>query len=797
MRKNFEFENIPAFDAIKRFQDYYENSPMMIAIQELQKTMDAVNVPLDGVTTAVQTFRNAIEPFDNITRNINQLYEPILQITRDYEPLFNDSMISTLKSSLSTLKMFEGLDFSALKSVADALPDYELISSKLVHQIDFENMAKLRDDGEITDEEIAEEIEDIIKNKRFTFVETWDKIKKSKWFLAMRCILVILAFFGKPVIDKVHEETLGAMGVTKFWEDTGIYETLDSLFGKEDNQRVATEDEAKATVDESKTGNISKQKREDLLSKVKEIRNFISNAPQDENTGNLLSYLSEIEKDINGKKYGLVFEEHREDIDEVLETHTPVLTEETDLFIDNGGQMNFLIEGDNLASLKLLEKTHNGRIDLIYIDPPYNTLNSGFTYSDTFVDGNDTFRHSKWLSFMEQRLTLAKKLMSRKGAIFISIDDNEVGSLRLLCDSIFGANNFIANVIWEKKFSPQNDAKWLSDSHDHILVYAKDKENWHPNLMSRSSEMDSRYKNPDNDPRGVWTSGDLSVKTYSPTTDYPITTPSGRVVNPPSGYCWRYSKEKFDEMVADNRIWFGKSGNNVPRIKRFLTDVQQGTVCKTIWYRTEVGDTQEGTKNLKAVFDGKGVFTNPKPVRLIERILELATNAESIVLDFFAGSGTTGQAVLKYNAEQNNRNLRFILCTNNENNICRDVTYKRINRVIDKEKYAASLKYYKVDYLPISERMYYEYADELLRHIRELVELENGINFIGNAEIAIVLTDDELDDFTQNIEQYSACRKLYMGHDLLPDEDQERIIEENNIEINIIPDYYYRDLQEL
>ena len=189
--------------------------------------------------------------------------------------------------------------------------------------------------------------------------------------------------------------------------------------------------------------NISKQKRENLLNKIKEIRTFIASAPQDENTGNLLSYLSDLEKDVNGKKYGLVFEEHREEIDEVLNMHTPVLTEEEELFIDNGGQMNFLIEGDNLASLKLLEKTHKGKIDLIYIDPPYNTLKDGFTYSDTLVDKRDTFRHSKWLSFMKQRLLLAKKLLSQNGVIFISLDDNEIAALRLLCDEIFGYQNFI------------------------------------------------------------------------------------------------------------------------------------------------------------------------------------------------------------------------------------------------------------------------------------------------------------------------------------------------------------------
>ena len=219
--------------------------------------------------------------------------------------------------------------------------------------------------------------------------------------------------------------------------------------------------------------NILKQKREDLLNKIQEIRNYIATAEQDDNTARLLTFLSELAKDVNGKKYGLVFEEHREKIDEVLDTHTPVLTEDTDLFIDNGGQMNFLIEGDNLASLKLLEKTHKGRIDLIYIDPPYNTLKEGFTYSDALVDKNDTFRHSKWLSFMRQRLLIAKELLSTKGTIFISLDDNEVAALRILCDEIFGFQNFVANIIWEKKFSPQNDAKWLSDSHDHILLYEK------------------------------------------------------------------------------------------------------------------------------------------------------------------------------------------------------------------------------------------------------------------------------------------------------------------------------------
>lgn len=541
--------------------------------------------------------------------------------------------------------------------------------------------------------------------------------------------------------------------------------------------------------------NISKKKRDDLIAKIGEIRTYISSAPQDENTGNLLSYLAELEKDVNGKKYGLVFEEHREEIDEVLATHTPVLSEEKARFIDNGGNMNFLIEGDNLAALKLLEKTHRGKIDIVYIDPPYNTLKEGFTYSDTLVDKNDTFRHSKWLSFMKQRMSIAHNLLCKKGVAFISLDDNEVATLRILCDEIFGYQNFVANVIWEKKFSPQNDAKWLSDSHDHILVYAKNKEEWHPKLLSRTEEMNSRYSNPDNDPRGPWTSSDFTVKTASEAYMYPIETPSGRIVMPTASRSWSTSEANYLELKNDNRIWFGKKGNNIPRIKTFLSEVQQGTVCKTIWYRTEVGDTQEGTRDLKNIFGKAGTFTNPKPIRLIERVLDIASSDEGVILDFFAGSGTTGHAVLKYNAEHEGSNRRFILCTNNENNICRDVTYERIKRVIDKENYAASLKYYKVDYVPISERMYYEYADELLAHIRELVELENGLNFTSNAEIAIILTEEELEDFISQLESNVKCKKLYLGHDILMDAKQAQILKDRKIEINIIPDYYYKELE--
>ena len=584
--------------------------------------------------------------------------------------------------------------------------------------------------------------------------------------------------------------------------------------------------------------NVSKQKREDLLLKVKEIRNFISNAPQDENTGNLLSYLSEIEKDINGKKYGLVFEEHREDIDEVLDTHTPVLTEDTDLFIDNGGQMNFLIEGDNLASLKLLEKTHKGKIDLIYIDPPYNTGNNDFVYDDNYIGSDDLFKHSKWLSFMKKRLRLAKDLLKMDGCIFISIDNNEVSQLKNLCDFVFGENSCASIITVEssviagpRRIPAMNGT--IVKTAEYLLAYSR---NGNAQIMKTLlydyiSGFDKHYsKYIDKRNNRIIGLNELLKSTPEIAKEFntfnlPINLDNlGKIIYLSDTVKeWLYSKEiasyiirqgdkeKLDSKTTDsvedrllfkyNNKWYSEISNDtfynvfryIDRIgpcDDYFQSYGERTVRGNLWkgFSSDGGNlAKEGEVNFK---NGK------KPVRLLKQIISSSCNKNnSIILDFFAGSGTTGHAVMSLNNEDGG-NRQFILCTNNENNICREVTYERIRRVIDKDKYTESLKYYKVGYVPISERLYYEYANELLLHIRELVELENGINFIGNAEIAIILTDDELDDFTQNIEQYSACRKLYMGHDLLPDEDQERIIEENNIEISIIPDYYYKDLQE-
>lgn len=301
---------------------------------------------------------------------------------------------------------------------------------------------------------------------------------------------------------------------------------------------------------------------------------------------------------------------------------------------------NMIIHGDNLLALKALEHQYSNSIKCIYIDPPYNT-------GSAFEHYEDGVEHSIWLSLMRERLEIIYNLLNKKnGSLWISLDDNEQAYCKVLCDEIFGRKNFVANVIWEKKYSPQNDAKWLSDSHDFILVYAKNKETWRPNLLPRSEEMNSRYKNLDNDPRGPWKTADFSVRTYNANCDYPITLPSGRIVTPPESRAWVSSKERFEELVADNRIWFGKDGNNVPAVKKFLSEVKQGMTALTIWKYSEVGHNQDAKKEVKP-FNNEDVFETPKPERLIERVLTLGSNPGDLVLDSFLGSGTTAAVAQK------------------------------------------------------------------------------------------------------------------------------------------------------
>ncbi len=300
---------------------------------------------------------------------------------------------------------------------------------------------------------------------------------------------------------------------------------------------------------------------------------------------------------------------------------------------------NLIIHGDNLLALKALESKYAGQVKCIYIDPPYNT-GSAFSHYD------DNLEHSIWLNLMRARIKALYNLLNNNGSMWISIDDDERDYLKVVCDEIFGRSNFVCSVIWQKKGTRSNDARWFSDTHDYVLVYAKDKINWKPNLLPRPEDSTKGYSNPDNDPRGVWASGPCHAKTPNEKDIYEITTPSGRKILPPAGTSWRFSKEKFEVLIQENRIWFGEHGDNVPRYKRFLTEVQDGFVPTTLWLRDEVGDNQEAKKEVKNV-DSKNVFATPKPERLIQQILTLGSNAGDLVLDSFLGSGTTAAVAHK------------------------------------------------------------------------------------------------------------------------------------------------------
>ena len=343
---------------------------------------------------------------------------------------------------------------------------------------------------------------------------------------------------------------------------------------------------------------------------------------------------------------------------------------------------NLYIEGDNLEVLKLLQESYLGKVKMIYIDPPYNTGND-FIYNDDFKmtgeeyadesgeideDGNRMFKntdsngrfHSDWCSMIYSRLMLARNLLSDDGIIFISIDDNEQENIKKCCDEVFGGQNFVAQLVWERAYAPKNDAKFISNSHDYVLMYAKNITQFVIGRLPRTAEANARYQNPDNDPRGVWKPSDMSVKTYTASCDYPITAPSGRVIEPPAGRCWRLSKNAFLERLQDNRIYFGADGNSVPCMKRFLTELKyDGMAPTSIMFYKDVGHSQEGAKEVTNIMDA-GVFDGPKPVRLLTRLLILANlKDDSVVLDFFSGSGTTAHALMQYNAE-NSKHCKFV-----------------------------------------------------------------------------------------------------------------------------------------
>jgi adenine-specific DNA-methyltransferase len=359
---------------------------------------------------------------------------------------------------------------------------------------------------------------------------------------------------------------------------------------------------------------------------------------------------------------------------------------ESSVDFDNTG--NLYIEGDNLEVLKILREDYLGKVKMIYIDPPYNTGND-FVYEDDFSQTSGEFRgksgmfdedgnmilqnyevnsesngrfHTDWLNMIYPRLKVARDLLTEDGVIFISIDDNEVENLRKVCDEVFGERNFIAQLIWERAFSPKNDARFVSNSHDYVLMFTRNIDSFVIGRLDRTAEANARYSNPDNDPRGVWMSSDISVKTYNAACDYTITTPSGKIIEPPAGRCWRLSKKAFFERLQDNRIWFGPNGDNTPRIKRFLSELKfDGMAPTSILFYKDVGHSQEGAQEVVSLFGDKGVFDGPKPVRLLQRLITLANlKDDSIVLDFFSGSATTAHALMKTNLEKGT-DRKFIL----------------------------------------------------------------------------------------------------------------------------------------
>ena len=575
--------------------------------------------------------------------------------------------------------------------------------------------------------------------------------------------------------------------------------------------------------------NISKEKREKLVEKIKAIKTYIASCEQDENTSNLLSYIAEIEKDIKVKKYGLVFEEHQEEIDETLESAVPILVEEQDLFINNNGDMNFLIEGDNLASLTLLEKTHKGKIDFIYIDPPYNTGKEDFIYNDRYVDDEDSFRHSKWSSFMKKRLVKAQQLLADDGVIFISIDDNEYAPLKLLCDDIFGVHNCLSIHHIQVRYANKslNEKKDFQEVCEYVLIYAKNILNFHANKPYEEYDLNAFcYEIKEIGECEDSIIGGKNVKIFKKGT-YEIikhnegnvnllkaTWASGSVVKGNAsgkyfethlkprksidglgtlykvdgigedGLGYRYFTGPLKESATQGLFYSG-----VPLVR--LEEIAKGEARK---YRpiSNFYDFSPDFGNIRHE-GGVGFNSGKKPTKMLKQFLNYHKRKDITVLDFFAGSASTGHAVIALNNEDGG-NRKFIMCTSPEKDICRTIAYQRLKNVIE-ENNNTSLKYFKVEYLPIKEKFYYEYADELLKHVKELVELENSINFNGNSNIAIILTEEELDSFSENIEEHQECQIIYLGHDVLMTSIQAKLLNDRKIKINVIPDYYYRELE--
>lgn len=547
--------------------------------------------------------------------------------------------------------------------------------------------------------------------------------------------------------------------------------------------------------------NISKIRREKMLQTLKELRKELQNNPD---TCNMLI---EIENELKSKKYGLIWEEHEEPVDENLREYIPVFSEKKSKKINKieNGLYNFILEGDNLHSLYLLNKTHRGKVDFIYIDPPYNTGNNDFVYSDAYVGEDDLYKHSKWLSFMKKRLLIAKGLLTRTGIMCISIDEHEVGTLKLLCDELFDEKN-VEILIWRKNGKQGNTKKInrFKNTHEYIIVAYKNKNATNLGKMKILPTWNST-SNPDKDPRGNWMSGNISKEEEKSRPEspnyYTVTTPTGKEYTRE----WFISKEEFNELDNDKlenedgvlvgRIYYASDGNGVPRIKRFEQEEQEFYFDTII---DNMGTFTDAKEELKELFGDRDIFDTPKPVKMIKELIRISTpKKKAVVLDFFAGSGTTGQAVIELNNEDKG-SRQFILCTNNENDICEKITYERIKKVINgysnKQGIKANLKYFKTDYIKRfnSDDDDYYIVNELSKYIKELVELENAID-MSNPSIQTIFDDEQADELFSNEELLEKCKKIYLDRTVMLTQKQNELINEYKIKLLNIPEYYFEN----
>lgn len=564
--------------------------------------------------------------------------------------------------------------------------------------------------------------------------------------------------------------------------------------------------------------NISREKREQLLQKLEDLKKYILLREDSEAADAFVPTLNEAQNAIRARRYELVYEEHREAADDRLLSHLPVLTEEKALAIRREGTMNFLLEGDNLDALQILQKTHRGRVDVVYIDPPYNTGNQDFLYDDRYVGEDDQFRHSKWLSFMQRRLELIKPLMSSAGVLFISIDDHEVCQLKLILDKLFGENNFIGLLPRVTKRSGKDHSLAVAKNHDYILAYARSAEHARFKGLAVSPAayplQDEYYAQ-----RGGYKLNqtlDYDTLWYNPKMDFPLTVdgetfyPGGdaaayerrqRGEHKEKDWVWRWSQEKFDFGLANGFVVV-KKGRGRRRI--YTKTYANASVEKAgSGYTVQITDRESllsslaftdnafSNDNAKKEIAKVGLdrFGFPKPTSLIRQLISLVDNAQ-VVLDCFAGSGTTGQAVMQLNAEDGGRR-RFILCTNNENGICREITYERIRRVIETENYAASLRYFRVEHLPVENRLYDEYAFELLHHIEPLTALERQKSLADEEKIGIALDDQALEELLADKKRLSKLRALYLGGYILLSQEQQELLTRHGIRVRFVPDTYY------